>query len=85
MASRWQRTANVNLQSFNGDMQPLYQEFLLELPKCEKRLIHILDAGCGSGSDAVAFKQLGYEVSAMDACEKLVKIAATQLGQPVRH
>ncbi|GEK11620.1 class I SAM-dependent DNA methyltransferase [Pseudoalteromonas peptidolytica] len=71
--------------TLNVDMQPLYREFLPELPKREKRHIHIFDAGCGSGRDAVAFKQLGFEVSAMDACEKLVKIAATQLGQPVRH
>ena len=74
--------ANATL---NVDMQPLYREFLPELPKREKRHIHIFDAGCGSGRDAVAFKQLGFEVSAMDACEKLVKIAATQLDQPVRH
>ncbi|PCK30188.1 class I SAM-dependent methyltransferase [Pseudoalteromonas piscicida] len=71
--------------TLNVDMQPLYQMFLPELPLREKSQIHILDAGCGSGRDALAFKRLGYEVSAMDACEKLVKIAATQLGQPVRQ
>lgn len=44
---------------------------------------HILDAGCGSGRDALAFKRAGYPVSAFDACEPFSAYAARLLGQPV--
>lgn len=43
----------------------------------------ILDAGCGSGRDCVAFKQLGYHVTAMDASAEICKEAEKVLGQKV--
>ena len=43
----------------------------------------ILDAGCGSGRDSVAFKQLGYHVTAMDASPKICREAEKVLGQKV--
>lgn len=43
----------------------------------------ILDAGCGSGRDSVAFKQLGYHVTAMDASPEICKEAEKVLGQKV--
>ena len=43
----------------------------------------ILDAGCGSGRDSVAFKQLGYHVTAMDASLEICKEAEKVLGQKV--
>ena len=43
----------------------------------------ILDAGCGSGRDSVAFKQLGYHVTAMDASPKICQEAEKVLGQKV--
>ena len=43
----------------------------------------ILDAGCGSGRDSVAFKQLGYHVTAMDASAEICKEAEKVLGQKV--
>jgi SAM-dependent methyltransferase len=43
----------------------------------------ILDAGCGSGRDALAFKQLGYMVTAFDASAELAKRASLLIGQPV--
>ena len=47
------------------DMSPLYERFLaLVGPQGT-----ILDAGCGSGRDAKAFRDLGYQVSAFDASE----------------
>ena len=43
----------------------------------------ILDAGCGSGRDSLAFKQLGYQVTAMDASPEICKEAEKVLGQKV--
>ena len=43
----------------------------------------ILDAGCGSGRDSVAFKQHGYHVTAMDASPEICKEAEKVLGQKV--
>ncbi|WP_242475371.1 hypothetical protein [Thiohalocapsa halophila] len=37
------------------DMTPLYWRFLLLLPEAAQ----VLDAGCGSGRDALAFRPLG--------------------------
>jgi len=61
------------------DMQPLYQRFLQHVPQGEP----ILDAGCGSGRDALAFKRLGYSVHAFDASTALATMASELLGQPV--
>lgn len=54
------------------DMSPLYERFLRRLPKqgC------ILDAGCGSGRDALAFRKRGYKVTAFDASPTLADLAA---------
>jgi ubiquinone/menaquinone biosynthesis C-methylase UbiE len=41
-------------------MAPLYTRFLARIPAGG----HILDAGCGSGRDALAFRKLGYAVTA---------------------
>lgn len=43
----------------------------------------ILDAGCGSGRDSVAFKQLGYQVTAMDASPQICQEAEKVLGHKV--
>lgn len=58
------------------DMQSLYAPFLAALPVNA----HILDAGCGSGRDALAFQQLGYQISAFDASEPLAAHASQLLG-----
>lgn len=44
----------------------------------------ILDAGCGSGRDAKAFRQLGYDVTAFDGSSALARIARHHCGLPVR-
>ena len=60
--------------TLNVDMESLYQPFLSELPEGA----FILDVGCGSGRDTLAFKNKGYIVNAIDYSEELVK-KATQL------
>ena len=43
----------------------------------------ILDAGCGSGRDALAFKQLGFDVTAFDGSAEMVRMASAHTGLEV--
>ncbi|WP_242482584.1 class I SAM-dependent methyltransferase [Thiocystis violacea] len=61
-------------------MTPLYERFLPLIPAGGP----ILDAGCGSGRDARAFRDLGYRVSAFDASPAMVEAAARHLDAPVQ-
>ncbi|MEX0806823.1 MAG: class I SAM-dependent methyltransferase [Candidatus Binatia bacterium] len=53
------------------DLEALYEPFLSQIPPggC------ILDAGCGSGRDGVAFVSRGYGVTAVDASPAMVRAA----------
>lgn len=61
------------------DMTPLYARFLPLLPAGGR----VLDVGCGSGRDALAFAQRGYRVTAFDASPELAQLAAQHTGLPV--
>jgi SAM-dependent methyltransferase len=63
------------------DMETLYQPFLAELP--ESALI--LDLGCGSGRDTLAFKNKGYQVDAIDYSEVLVERATQLTGSAIQQ
>lgn len=43
----------------------------------------ILDVGCGSGRDTLAFKSAGYQVVAIDVSDELIAIATRITGQQV--
>ena len=66
--------------TFMVDMQSLYQPFLNLLPDFGQ----ILDLGCGSGRDALAFKNMGYKIEAIDYSAELVKQASDLTGIEVR-
>ncbi len=66
-------------QTKNGDMQSLYEKFLILLP--EKS--YILDFGCGSGRDSKYFLEHGYKVDAIDGSEKMCELASQYIGQKV--
>lgn len=66
--------------TFEVDMESLYQPFLAELLEGAR----ILDVGCGSGRDTLAFKNKGYQVDAIDYSEKLVKKASRLTGIPIK-
>ena len=66
--------------TFEVDMESLYQPFLAELPGGTR----ILDVGCGSGRDTLAFKNKGYHVDAIDYSEELVKKATRLTGIPIK-
>lgn len=63
------------------DMSELYQPFLQQIPQGGD----ILDAGCGSGRDAKAFLESGYQVTAMDASAAMVQLSSRLLGQATLH
>lgn len=61
------------------DMTAIRQRFLAHIPAGAR----ILDAGCGSGRDAKAFAELGFEVTAFDASSELAALATEHCGFPV--
>jgi SAM-dependent methyltransferase len=65
----------------NVDMSSLYEPFLSLLTPGA----HILDAGCGSGRDSLAFLERGYEVTAFDASAAMVELASRLIGRPALH
>lgn len=76
---------NENAESFfsqtvEADMSLLYKKFLEKLPSKSGK---ILDLGCGSGRDSKFFKEMGFEVVAMDLSEELSKKASEYIGQEV--
>lgn len=66
--------------TFQVDMEILYQPFLRYLPDHA----FILDLGCGSGRDALAFKNKGYQVAATDYSKEMVDKASELAGIDVR-
>lgn len=66
--------------TFKVDMESLYQPFLRYLPDHA----FILDLGCGSGRDTLAFKNKGYQVAATDYSKELVDKASRLSGVDVR-
>lgn len=74
-----------NAQTFfdgtvNVDMSSLYETFTKHLAPGAR----VLDAGCGSGRDAKAFLEMGYEVEAFDASSAMVELAWEHTGLPVQ-
>ncbi|ESK38714.1 hypothetical protein P256_01533 [Acinetobacter nectaris CIP 110549] len=67
--------------TYDIEMKNLYIPFLLHLTDGAV----ILDLGCGSGRDILAFKSLGYQVAAIDYSIELVKKARELTGIYVRH
>lgn len=72
---------NYTKSTFDVDMSALYSYFLKHL----KPRSRILDAGCGSGRDSLAFKKMGHIVTAFDVSPAMVGIASKNLSQPVLH
>lgn len=72
---------NNNAESFiagtlNVDISDIRNRFL----KYVKPQGKILDAGCGSGRDSLAFMEKGFKVVAFDASEEICRIASEMLG-----
>lgn len=64
----------------DADMSEARDRFIAVLPKDG----YVLDFGCGSGRDAKAFINQGFQVDAIDGSEMLCKRAEKLLGKTVR-
>ena len=67
-------TTNVEF----GELQGRFAQMLPEGGR-------ILDLGCGSGRDSLAFMNSGFAVDAVDGSEAMVKAASELTGLPVIH
>jgi SAM-dependent methyltransferase len=65
--------------SVGADMSATQARFLAHLP-CPAE---ILDGGCGSGRDALAFTRAGHRVIAFDGSAEMVRLARDHSGLPV--
>ena len=59
----------------------LQREFARRLPRGGR----VLDLGCGSGRDSLAFLKAGFEVDAVDGSAQMVEAASGLTGLPVAH
>lgn len=76
----YNQTAQTFVQgTIDADLGKLHRRFLKLLPI----QAHILDLGCGSGRDAKAFLDAGYQVTAIDGSEGCCRLAGDYIGQPV--
>lgn len=65
--------------TFNVEMSELRNRFLEYVPKAGA----LLDLGCGSGRDAKAFLELGYDIYAVDGSVEMVNHCKQYLGNRV--
>lgn len=65
--------------TLNADMTTVRNVFTASLPADAR----ILDLGCGSGRDSLAFKQAGFTVEALDGSPVLAEAAYKTAGVPV--
>lgn len=68
-------------ETVNQDMSGIRKEFMENLEEGDT----ILDLGCGSGRDSLAFYEMGYDVTPLDASEEMCKLAEIHTGLEVLH
>lgn len=76
---------DVNAETFisttrDVDMSDMRQRFLAALPVVDGKPARILDAGSGSGRDALSFRMLGYVVEAFDVSPAMVAATREHAG-----
>lgn len=63
----------------DADLDSARRRFAAYLPIDAK----VIDMGCGSGRDVLAFRNMGFNAVGLDASEGLVQLAEEKLGIPV--
>lgn len=66
-------------RSVDADMARGHEEFVALVRPGGR----VLDAGCGSGRDALAFARMGFQVTAMEASPALAELARAHTGLPI--
>ena len=78
----YQKNADLFVEgTVSADMYDEQVRFLRMLPPHA----YILDFGCGSGRDAKAFLDQGYQVDAVDGSPELCCTASELIGKPVKQ
>jgi len=67
-------------RSVDADMARGHGEFTALLEPGAR----VLDAGCGSGRDALAFSRAGFQVTAIEAAPNLAALARAHAGLPIQ-
>lgn len=76
---------NTNAKKFNNDTVAVeFSEVQNRFTSYLKEGAHILDFGCGSGRDSLAFQKKGYDVDAIDGSEEMCKLASKLIGKEVQ-
>ena len=73
--------ASYVAETADVEFGPLQREFARRLPEGGR----VLDLGCGSGRDSLAFLRAGLEVDAVDGSAQMVEAASELTGLPVAH
>jgi len=68
----------------DADISSLRARFLNELAGPSGEPARILDLGCGSGRDSLAFRQAGHHVDALEPSPAMAELARAHAGVPVR-
>lgn len=76
-----QKASDFTKRFLSLDTTELCNKFMSYLPP----KAHILDMGCGPGRDTKYFLDHGYQVTAFDAAEELVKVARAHTDHPILH
>ena len=81
MMEFYDTNASLFIESWmSADMKGEYEEF----EKLIKQGGSILDGGCGSGRDSLYFLQKGYDVTAFDPSDEMIKYASQFTGLNVK-
>ena len=81
MMEFYDTNASLFIESWmSADMKGEYEEF----EKLVKQGGSILDGGCGSGRDSLYFLQKGYDVTAFDPSNEMIKYASQFTGLNVK-
>lgn len=67
--------------TFGNDMSGIRRVFAGYLDRGDR----ILDLGCGSGRDTLAFRAAGFDVVPVDGSEGMCRVAERNIGTPVRR
>ncbi len=68
-------------RTFGADKSAIRERFARHLEEGAE----VLDLGCGSGRDSLAFREMGFRVTSVDGSEGMCRVARERAGLEVRH